>query len=292
MPCYGPLWGYYSRELNAGGKRSIVFDKRKSFSGVPVMIPCGECIGCRLNWRRQWAIRCMHEKRMYSASAFVTLTYADKHLPTPASLSLRSLQLFMKRFRKVRPVGIRFFACGEYGDAFKRPHYHILFFNTDFPDQRFWKNSEAGEMLFKSAELRELWPFGENVIGSLTCRSAAYVCGYVLKKVGKPSVDVVGFEPEFRVMSRRPGIGFAWYERFKDEAYRHDSVVLNYSEVGIPRYYDTKFDLVNHDLLLELKRKRKFESMFLHSEDNTKERLYVREQVEVLKQARFSRDVG
>lgn len=198
----------------------------------------------------------------------------------------------MKRFRKVRPQGLRFFACGEYGDQFKRPHYHILFFNTDFPDQKFWKKSETGEDMYRSAELREIWPFGDNVVGSVTCKSAAYVCGYVLKKVGVPSVDVAGFEPEFRVMSRRPGIGFAWFEKYHPEAYRHDSAVMDGREVALPRYYDSKYEFVNHDLLLKLKRKRKFDSMFLHPEDNTKERLHVRERFTQLKQARFSRKVG
>lgn len=291
MPCYGPLFGYYCKEANADGSRSLTFDKRKSLSGVPITIPCGECIGCRMSWRRQWAIRCMHEKRLHAASAFVTLTYADEFLPSPPSLSFRHLQLFMKRLRLRRPVGLRFFACGEYGDSSARPHYHLLLLNTDFADQRFYKFSQSSESLYRSVELSLLWPSGDAYIGSVTAQSAAYVCGYVTKKVGKPELLVPGFEPEFRVMSRRPGLGLGWFDKFKVEAYKHDSVVLRSSEVAVPRYYDTKLELEQPGRLRLLKRERKRKALFINPQDRTKSRMRAREVVALASARRFERDV-
>jgi len=298
MPCYGALTGYYSSRLNASGKRSIVFDKRQSLSGVPIMIPCGECIGCRLSWRRSWAIRCMHEKRMHTASAFLTLTYDDAHLPSPPSLSLRDLQLFMKRLRQARPSGLRMFACGEYGETTKRPHYHVLLFNTDFPDMRYWKDSDTGEPMFRSAECSRLWEAGSNVLGSVTAKSCAYVAGYMLKKVGAQAPCPTGFEPEFRVMSRRPGIGSPWLERFGPEAYKHDSVILDGHEVNLPKYYDAKQSVISCDVVGGRLRSpfdvhkstRRMDGLKFNPEDRSKERMFVREEFELRKAARFARE--
>ena len=136
MPCFGPLVAYYAAEVSESGKRRLVFDKRHSHSGVKIQLPCGQCIGCRLERSRQWAIRCMHEKSLYSLSSFLTLTYDDDHLPPNGTLVKRDFQLFMKRLRWEMGDGIRFFACGEYGDGNLRPHYHALLFNVDFPDKR------------------------------------------------------------------------------------------------------------------------------------------------------------
>ena len=67
MPCFHPLEGFRSRHVNASGKRSIVFDISKSLFGrhSKVTLPCGQCVGCRLERSRQWAIRCMHEAQLH-----------------------------------------------------------------------------------------------------------------------------------------------------------------------------------------------------------------------------------
>lgn len=197
----------------------------------------------------------------------------------------------MKRLRKAREPGLRFYGCGEYGDSTQRPHYHLLLFNTCFPDQRFYKQSETGSALYKSQELRELWPLGENIIGNVDFKSCAYVAGYVMKKVGSKG-DYNGREPEFRVMSRNPGLGKEWFDRYGADAFRHDSVVLDGREVPIPRYYDDKYLLVAPMKAQKVKRERKRDMLLLNKEDRTKERLFVREQFELKKGARFKREGG
>lgn len=288
MACFGAMYGYYSKDVNPSGRRSITFSKAKSLSGVRIMIPCGECIGCRMQQRKQWAVRCLHEKRLHQQSAFVTLTYGDAYLPKDGSLRLRDLQLFMKRLRSVRPTGLRFFACGEYGDTTKRPHYHVLLFNTDFPDMRRARLSPSGQPLYKSSELDGLWPVGDNLIGTVDNRSCAYVAGYVMKKVG--STEDYGIrEPEFRVMSRRPGLGYKWFLKYMDEAYKADSVIVEGREVGVPRFYDVKFAESFPERMKELKRERKRSALFDHPEELTKDRMLARERFELSKQAFFNR---
>lgn len=294
MPCYGPLTAYYSKDLNPSGKRSLIFDKQKSHSGIPVQVPCGQCVGCRLERSRIWAIRCIHEKRLHSESAFLTLTYSDENIPADGGLRKRDLQLFMKRLRKARFPGIRFYACGEYGETTLRPHYHVLLFNTDFTDKRFYKNSKSNEPLYTSKELQTLWPAGHSSIGTVTFQSAAYCARYILKKqLGpKDQVDAYygGREKEFTVMSRRPGIGYDWFLKYQKEAYKSDSVIMNGKEVGIPRYYDTKYEGVDKKRLEMLKRLRRARAR-LNKEDNTKARRFVREKFETLKMDRFKRDI-
>lgn len=294
MPCFGPLTAYYAKDVNPTGRRSLVFDKRKSHSGVELQVPCGKCIGCRLDYNREWAIRCMHEKRLHSASAFITLTYDDRSLPRHGSLARRDVVLFMKRLRKVRPAGLRFFGCGEYGGETQRPHYHVLLFNTDFPDMRFYKDSKSGESLYVSKELQRLWSLdgkeiGHCDIGSVTASSCSYVAGYVLKKVGPPK-DYGLREPEFVCRSNRPGLGYGWYLKYRDEAYKHDSVVMNSFETGIPRYYDRKFESVDSKRLAKLKRLRRAKAL-LQSADSSSARLRVRELVATAKAKLFARDL-
>lgn len=244
MPCYGPLTAYYPAEGSTD--RRLVFRKDKSATGIPLKVPCGKCSGCRLEHSRQWALRCMHEKRMHQHSAFLTLTYDNKHLPAGNTLIKRDLQLFMKRLRKdgslVGSGSVRFFACGEYGEKTHRPHYHLLLLSHTLPDLRVETHGPEYN-LYSSNTLRGLWTAGNSVIGDVTFESAAYVARYCMKKITGPpaAAHYNGREPEFIVMSRRPGIGATYFERYQNEMFTHDNVIINGVPSSLPRYYDTRF---------------------------------------------------
>ena len=45
-----------------------------------VQIPCGRCIGCRIDYSRAWADRCMLEMMDHKSNYFLTLTYNDESL--------------------------------------------------------------------------------------------------------------------------------------------------------------------------------------------------------------------
>ena len=110
MPCYHPLTAYYARKENDSGKRSLVFDVSLALADVPVQIPCGRCIGCRLDRSLSWALRCVHEASLHDQNCFVTLTFNDSSLPSDASLKVADFQNFMKRLRQeVSPRKVRFF---------------------------------------------------------------------------------------------------------------------------------------------------------------------------------------
>lgn len=183
MACYSPVTGYRAKQPNPiTKKRSVVFNTRDGVQDETVTFACGQCIGCRLERSRQWAIRCVHEASQHERNCFVTLTYDDKHLPADRSLKLRHFQNFMKKLRKKYGAGIRFFHCGEYGEKFRRPHYHALIFNHDFDDKILWSKNR-GSPLYISESLDSLWEFGFATIGDVTFESAAYVARYITKKV-------------------------------------------------------------------------------------------------------------
>jgi len=291
MGCYGPLTAFYAKEVNPTGKRSLVFNPTLSHSGIPIKLPCGQCIGCRLERSRQWAVRCLHENKCHDRSAFLTLTYDDEHLPQGATLVKRDLQLFMKRLRKSRSETLRFFACGEYGDTTLRPHYHVLLFGSDFSDKRFYREKN-GEKLYSSDELDSIWSNGNTAIGAVSFESAAYVARYVLKKVTGESAawHYSGREPEFVNMSRRPGIGLPWLERFGSEVYTHDSVIVRGIEARPPRYYDNRYELVDPAKMQEIVKERRVIGK-LFDPENSSRRRRTREVVKTAQVGLYRRDV-
>lgn len=244
MPCYHPLEAF---KAPGGG---IAFNTRHGYADVPLKIGCGRCIGCRLERSRQWAVRCMHEAQLHEENCFLTLTYDDAHLPPGGSLVLRDFVLFMKKLRRVvSPRRFSYFHCGEYGEQLGRPHYHALLFGLDFPDKVARKRSAGGSQIFTSAILDRIWRMGQCMIGALTFESAAYCARYSLKKITGPGArehytritedgEIVELRPEYVTMSRRPGIGKRWFERFGAEVYPADEVIARGQAARPPRYYD------------------------------------------------------
>lgn len=292
MPCYRPLRGYRSPFPNSNGKFGFVFDK----TGAAV-IPCGKCIGCQLDRSRAWALRCVHEASLYERNCFVTLTFDDVHIPRFGALEKRTLQLFFKRLRKRFGSKIRYFACGEYGTDFGRPHFHACIFNHNFTDRVLWSNRNNNK-LFTSVDLTDLWPFGFSSVGDLTFGSAAYVARYVVKKVYGSHThytrlvpetgELVSVPPEFVLMSRRPGLAKGWFDLFKDDVYPSGFVVNQGQKYKPPRYYDQKLDLINPELYDEVKAKR-YEASVKARPNCTPERLKVRELCANAKLSLFSK---
>lgn len=293
MTCYHPLKGYQSRWKTALGKRQIVFNKSAGFLDKEMTVPCGQCIGCRLERSRQWAIRITHEASLYEKNCFITLTYSDEYLPFDNSLHLEHFQKFMKRFRKKFGQKIRFYHCGEYGSKYGRPHYHACIFNFDFNDKKLLKYVNNNP-LYTSASLEQLWRYGYSSSAALTFHSAAYVARYIMKKVNGARADehyerfddetgeFYKIQPEYTTMSRRPGIGKDWFDRYKLDIYsaNKDFVFMNNKKMRPPRFYDSCYEVENPNHFAKLKSRRKKESK-KHLDNQTPERLTVREKVKL-----------
>lgn len=275
------------------------------------IIPCGQCFGCRMQYSRIWANRLMLEAKTSLNCWFVTLTYDDEHIPISEyvdketgsiekcfTLNKRDLVLFNKRLRKEFGEGIRFYAAGEYGGKTFRPHYHIIYFNLPFADLRYPRSdfscvdpvsrkhifipgrnepvrSKKGFHVYVSDRLYQLWPQGFHTVQPVNWKTCAYVARYCMKKQKGASASIyeeMNIEPEFSLMSRRPGIGKVWYDDHGEKAYETDIIRLSLPDGPIsfqpPGYYDDLFELDHADFLEEIKENRRLASV-----NNTKLKL-------------------
>ena len=120
-------------------------------------------------------------------------------------------------------------------------------------------------MNYTSKELEDIWGMGRVAVGNVTWESCAYTARYVTKKItGKISEEVykiLGVEPEFVRMSRKPGIGRQYYDENWEKIYLTDELWLQ-TKNGVKkakpsRYYDKLFDIDNHEELEAIKERRK-----------------------------------
>ena len=308
MTCYYPITGMKSRTLSKNGKRTLTFDPAKGFADMPMTINCGKCIGCKMDYARGWAIRCMHEAEYHAENMYITLTYNNENLPPGGTLALEDFQMFMKRLRhRFEPQQIRFYHSGEYGSKYGRPHYHALIFGAMFYDLVFLKM--VNEIpLFKSEELELLWGNGYASVGSVTMASAAYVARYIMKKtypdkrdegqahwekytsIDRETGECFPLKPEYCTMSLKPGIGAKWFETFKRDVYPSDFITYQGRKYKPPKYYDRLYESDHPVELLEIKQRRLIAGK-KHSKDNTLERLRVRERVKMTHVERLPRNL-
>lgn len=290
MPCFHPVTAWKSKHPNPSGKRPLVFKPELGAPRSELKIPCGGCIGCRMDKSRQWMLRLMHEAKYHEQKAFLTLTYDDLKLPENGSLDHRHFQLFMKRLRKEHGGKLRYFMCGEYGDQTERPHYHAILYGCDFSDRRKHSAGTQGDQIWVSDDLDRIWGMGHCYIGSVTPESCGYVSRYIMKKVtGDLANDhyarvnpITGewylLKPEYIKMSLKPGIGKDFYDDFKTDLYPTDTAISKGKQMPVPKYYDRQLEKENPELLEKLKAKRQRRAL-KDKANNTPERLAVRKLV-------------
>lgn len=239
----------------------------------------------------------MHEAQLHEQNSFITLTYRTEELPKNNSLNYTEYQSFMKRLRKISKV--RFYMCGEYGEENGRPHYHACIFGEAFLKDRYaWKKTKAGYQLYRSPTLEKLWTKGDSNIGDLTFDSANYVAGYVTKKLTGDGNDkyynIYDVETgeihermkEFGRMSLKPGIGHNWLRLYWNET-KEGKVIVNGKEATAPKYYRKYFKNSIHGDTITDEMQKQFKP-----EDNTDERLKIREQVANARTTQFKRNNG
>lgn len=230
-----------------------------------MLLPCNQCLNCRINKSRLWTNRIMLESLDYAQSSFVTLTYNEDFVPCTnqglRTLFPRDVTLFFKKLRKNREEEyyrtynklaycglcqewddfkviipkIRYYYCGEYGYKDERPHYHIALFGME--------QQEAYEEC-KKAWTFEGCPLGIVHVGELNTFSARYMAGYIAKKIGwdtqndkMESLALRGRHKEYQRMSRGYALGSKAVERFARAAgdRKFNKVMRNGKEVYLGR---------------------------------------------------------
>lgn len=223
--------------FKSDGKTICWSPRQRSKEFATFQLPCGKCIECRLEYARQWAVRCVHESKMYENNSFITLTYSDENLKSP-KLQYRDFQLFMKRLRKTsnEPIGV--FVTGEYGEKNKRPHWHAIIFNWRPKDLEFKYKTERGDTAYDSKTLEKLWGLGSIECGSVTFESAGYCARYAAKKLVHGHDGNHDFEPLSR-KSNKHAIGKKYLEKYYKEIFDNGEIRLSDgTATTIPRYYE------------------------------------------------------
>lgn len=217
----------------------------KLSNGLPQTVACGRCVACRVNRTRAWTVRCMMELETYDYKAqFQTLTISDDFLPDDYSLRKRDLQLYFKRLRKsLGNRRIRYFACGEYGDRFGRPHYHAIVFGV-------------GQSLLDKKIVRDSWHMGFVCIGRAEWDSIQYVTKYIQKKwTGTKAIETYGQrQPPFQLQSK--GLGLDGCKKYLNILRADECIKLQNGKIApIPSYIRRKLDidtsLYDTDFMLE-----------------------------------------
>jgi hypothetical protein len=309
MPCFKPMPAY----RNVDG--TVVFTDRKSDVSHDLTLACGQCVGCRLEKSRQWAVRCMHEAQMHEENCFITLTYNNENLPEDNSLNYDHFQTFIRTLRDhfrwhEGKTGIRFYMAGEYGEQFGRPHYHACLFGINFSDRKFHKRTPSGSNIYVSKILESLWPYGYSSIGDVTFESAAYVARYIMKKQTGHQRDDHGLlpkdhytwcnletgevherKPEFNKMSLKPGIGATWLEKHLPDVYPNDFVEVRGKKTTPPKYYDKVYKKLAPFEFDDLQYERHLKALEKDKNEYTPERLEAKEIVQLAKLSKLKRNL-
>lgn len=185
-----------------------------------------------------WSFRCLAEASSYAQNCVLTLTYDNEHLSKNGSLCLADFQKFIKRLRKrIDPIKVRYFGCGEYGSKGMRPHYHVILFGW-CPDDLVYSHSSCPDVKFyRSRFISDVWHNGFVVVcPTVKPKVIPYVCKYLQKFNNIPD----GLVRPFTVMSRRPGIGLCALGKSVD--LNTDKIYINGKSSSIPRYYLDKLE--------------------------------------------------
>nr|CAI9749926.1 replication initiation protein [Microvirus sp.] len=218
-------------------------DGKSQLEGHRITVPCNHCIACRIRRTQEWSIRLLMEDTQWPCSCYLTLTYDDFHLPTTPCgkhpLDKEELRGFWKRLRAAirrrdDSRRLRYYACGEYGDLFGRPHYHAIVFGIDFAD----------EQDFKDANLA--WQYRGKVDFKPVCASdIAYVCNYVSKKLFYDPMDELMeygcVQPPFKTQSQ--GLALSFFEKDRKQ-FEKGYFVYKGCRRSIPRLFLKKDELL------------------------------------------------
>lgn len=301
MSCYKPLIRLYNPDNKEQSGRVYSLARFSELNGKQLryedlmynpkimLIPCGQCIGCRIRQREDWTTRIELEARDYPKEQvwFITLTYDDDHVPgmivktgeimrkvqytwkpgekRPESVQIllyEDIQKFLKRLRKAYKGKLRYFVAGEYGEQTARPHYHMILYGWRPTDlENLYKIHHNG--YYTSKWLTDLWGMGQIQIAQAVPETYRYVAGYVTKKMyeidGKKANAYyeLGQTKPFACMSLKPGLGDHYYQEHKAEIWRQGYIqCTNGKQAQIPRYYEKQMEAENPQRLWRIKRNR------------------------------------
>lgn len=203
-----------------------------------ITVPCGKCFYCRRKYVLMWSLRLTHELITYNNNAvFVTLTYNEENLPSDKSVSVRDVQLFIKRLRKYySDIKIKYFCVSEYGSENRtfRPHYHLIIYGLNFDDTK--------EEVFKHSAIftKNIWKKGFCKVKPCHQNTIGYTLKYIMKNVLYENKNLIkkGLKVNFSLKSKGLGLDYL-LQNWERYAYCNYVSYKKY-KLGLPRYYRDK----------------------------------------------------
>ena len=138
-----------------------------------------------------------------------------------------------------------------------------------------WSKEElSGQALFDAMQALKEWrknPFNQELYNKAHCAQPVDSKSYYGTR-----------HPEYITMSRKPGIGSAWYDKFSSDIYPSGFAVLpGGKKVKLPKFYDSRFELDNFIAYDKMKGLRLVRAQ--EDPNNSKRRLQDREAVKLSK---------
>lgn len=300
MACYHPVqaWRNTFSDFKLKKRAAPFFKKPSKISLLlgttkPLPLPCGKCIGCRIDYSRQWAMRGTAELSMVETACFLTLTYNNENLPEGGTLMKDHYQDFIRALRR-RGYKFTYMMAGEYGDKKGRPHYHAIIYGQDFmKGATLAPYKQSKQMpLYENAKLTEIWGKGNVIIAQATTASIQYVASYITKKKsGAEAKEHYGGRlPEFMQPSLKTPIGKRWLEKYWRDVFPSDQFIFNGVAVPPPKYFRKWYAKHFPQNALELSVKRET-LMEQKAHEFTPERLAARKEVTLANFKKYKRQL-
>lgn len=273
MSCFNPKRAWklkfnglpqYTSSITYEKQKKLTFkrpDNTKNYQEIE--IPCGHCLGCRLDHANSWATRIICESLSHKKNCFITLTYDNEHLnikDNHMTLIKKDCQDFIKRLRTTTNLKLSYFLCGEYGTKTHRPHAHAIIFGYEPDDLKLHSFSATDNKMFTSKKLSKVWGKGYVCVQELNYKTACYTARYVQKKSGitptkreltgeteekekidersgeiytsiinkrlTTNTDKYGRQKEFIIMSKKPAIGLEYWNKNKEKIKRNNGILI------------------------------------------------------------------
>lgn len=212
----------------------------RRYEDAAVPVPCGKCPVCLINRQKDWIFRMTQELKRSTTASFITLTYEMAPITENGLLTLdhSHVQKFLKRLRKQQHLPIKYYAVGEYGSKYGRPHYHLIIFNL------------KSSTILRGDSITDLWHAGTwaearpgiTQLDACTSGSIGYVAGYCHKGSWKPVNAQDDRKPHYSAMSK--GIGLNYLSETKYNYHKKNLIAYVTNPGGhlqrLPRYFKDK----------------------------------------------------
>jgi hypothetical protein len=217
-----------------GGIIPPVFDNRT----LQVPVGCGNCIECRKQKSREWAVRLNEEIRIDKNGYFVTLTFNEPslikltweisrtnlyHKLEENEVARLSIRRFLERWRKKYKKSLKHWLITELGHTgTERIHIHGLIWDN--------RPQMIKDYLPFEQELQNIWQYGFTDKGKYVNEQTV---NYIVKYVTKIDKDHKGYKPKILTSA---GIGKGYLNRI-------DKNINKFNGKDTKEFYRTKTGL-------------------------------------------------